>query len=133
MVGCEERVRCGVQEKKADLHACARDGSTPLIQAAAMGHKNVVRFFLETGVDVGQSGSVLGPNKTLLYPTALHAAAREGHHDIVELLIPQTSDPLLTLKDYQDNTAFEAARAQGYVRVMAILRAAAARRLNAKL
>ncbi|PWW80468.1 ankyrin, partial [Tuber magnatum] len=54
-------------------------GQTALLVAAEAGHGDVVRLFLENGVNVdGAAGD-----------TALVVAARQGHQDIVRMLLEE--------------------------------------------
>ena len=63
---------------------------TPLMAAAYWGHLGVGRVLLERGAAVTSSAE----NGW----TALHRAAREGHEEVVDLLLRHGSSSLLRLK-----------------------------------
>merc|ERR1712086_1020981 len=102
---------------RADPNSTGRDGSNPLVQASANGHTAIVRLLIEeAGADVAKRSS-----SKVLYPTALHAAAREGHVDVAQLLLPVIPQHILEVMDYQDYTPLRAARANGHGKVVALI------------
>ncbi len=62
----------------ANVNAATAAGLTPLIEAAAWGRTGVARVLIEAGADPDARHRELG--------TALDAAQRNGHRDIVEML-----------------------------------------------
>jgi ankyrin repeat protein len=66
-------------------------GSTPLYQAAATGHFDVVQLLLQSGASI---------DKTDVYGmTPLYAAAQRGHLQVVELLLHHNANPVLIDED----------------------------------
>src|SRR5437899_3853647 len=75
--GDAARVEALVREG-ANVNAATASGLTPLIEAAAGGRTGVARVLIEAGADPDARHRELG--------TALDAAQRNGHREIVEML-----------------------------------------------
>ena len=84
----------------------------PLNVAAYLGFTEVVEILLRHGVDTE-------PDDAYRYGTALGAAARRGHADIVRRLLEEGSDANQEMKTYR--TPIVAAAAYGYADVVEIL------------
>ena len=67
-----------------DVNAKDEDGETPLVHAAANGHKEIAGLLIANGADVNTKD-----DKGM---TPLHDAAEEGYKEIVELLIANDAD-----------------------------------------
>jgi len=67
-----------------DVNAKGENGETPLILAAATGHKKIVELLIANGADVNAADDWAHP--------PLHIAAGYGHTEIVELLITASAD-----------------------------------------
>ena len=78
---------------------CFRNGSTPLIAAAAQGHLPLVKLLLDANADVNAINHDLA--------TALIAASPTDHKDVVQLLVE--SDAQLNLVNVTGNAAFDEA------------------------
>lgn len=85
---------------------------TPLMRAAAIGHLEVVKAWIDEGVDINERG----PRGS----TALMYAAAGGHADVVALLLDHEADP--TPREQGGWDALDHALADGHEEVAAILR-----------
>jgi ankyrin repeat protein len=79
----EETVR-GLLETGDDVHARARDESTPLFWAAAGGQEEIFGLLVNMG---GNSQTQDGVGRT-----PLHTAAISGHIEVVKLLMEMGAD-----------------------------------------
>lgn len=77
-----------------------------------MGHADIVEYFIEEGAE-----ATLSPETQ---ETALHEAVRNGHANIVELLL-QKLPALLALDDHPGYNSFHIAAKHGHARVMEFL------------
>ena len=105
-------------ERRADIDAHGRSWmtGTPLNSAAAGGHTDVARLFLDAGAD---------PNaRQALGWTPLHSAAHNGDIELVELLLAHGADPASTNDD--EKTVLAMAEESGKADVVARVRAALA-------
>jgi hypothetical protein len=68
-------------DAKADINAKDKNGTTALIVAAARGNVDFVKVLVEAGADLNAEAKITGEPFT-----ALDAAEREGHMEIVEFL-----------------------------------------------
>ena len=87
------------------------NGATPLLIAAAKGHREIVALLLDHGADVK-------PTTTNGW-TALHVAAIAGDREIVALLLQQGADK--TAKDTKGLRPIDRARQQGHSTLVALL------------
>lgn len=71
-------------DQQSDVNWVDANGRTPLIDASAGGHRDVVRLLLDRGADVNMACGPLG--------SALIAASAEGHYDIVTILLKCGAD-----------------------------------------
>jgi ankyrin repeat protein len=98
-------------------HFFTRD--TPLIEAAANGHLDVVKLLIENGADVNLKGEAwYGP---------LHAAAAKGHIEVVKILLENGAD----VNIFHQNKPLHNAAMNGHIEVAEILLANGAD-INAK-
>ena len=98
-------------------HFFTRD--TPLIEAAANGHVDVVKLLIENGADVNLKGEAwYGP---------LHAAAAKGHIEVVKILLENGAD----VNIFHHNKPLHNAAMNGHIEVAEILLAHGAD-INAK-
>jgi ankyrin repeat protein len=105
----------GVNVNKS--HLFTRD--TPLIEAAANGHMEVVKLLIENGADVNLKGEAwYGP---------LHAAAAKGHLEVVKILLENGAD----VNIFHHNKPLHNAAMNGHIEVARILLAHGAD-INAK-
>lgn len=95
------------------LLACSSDIDKNLLcnEAAYRGHKELIKFFLEDGIDINYSDE--------LGYTALMLAAAKGHREIVELLFEK--DAIVNQKDVSGSTALFHAAAKGNAEVVKLL------------
>jgi len=87
--------------KDADPKAKDGRGNTPLSEAACNGHLDVARCLLDWQAPLGSDPNT--PNSDLR--TALHRAAFQGHHQVVQLLLERGADP--RLKDKMGELPFD--------------------------
>lgn len=137
-LGDAARVEALLEEDPGLLDSRSPDGWTPLHLAAHFGHEEVVRLLLELGAEVDVRSRNVMANTPLhaaagRHPpvceilveagadvnarqeggwTPLHAAARSGHAETVELLLSRGADPSLTNDD--DESAALTAERSGY-------------------
>jgi ankyrin repeat protein len=133
--------------------ADVNEASYPLSRAAAAGHMETVRLFLEAGADVNRGpnrgarsklGAAIGnslnetyygnanpfPRLTATrgyatyYPEALHSAIRAGHTDVAALLIDAGANVLEPDRDGRDGNAVELAHREGEAEMIELLKAA---------
>ena len=103
-----------------DLDVNVRDGEgyTPLVWAAFKGYIALVDMFLKRGADVNVAGNDGN--------SALHFAVIRNHKEIVEMLIAAGAD--FKFFNNQEVTAFDIAKSEEMVQVMAHARAARVRK-----
>ncbi|KAJ5387866.1 hypothetical protein N7509_010407 [Penicillium cosmopolitanum] len=99
-----------LHERGADRETKNHQGTTPLIEAASCGKLEFVKWLLDEGVEAETAGARGG---------ALHAAAKEGHNLIVEILLGAGADPNAQA-DIQGN-ALQAAAYNGHSKTIKIL------------
>lgn len=85
-------------------------GTTPLIKAAAGGHRGCVRMLMDRGAD---------PSKENWYGPSLHCAAEAGAFCTIEELLLRGVD--VDLKDSHGRTALDCATTSGHVGAMQML------------
>lgn len=100
-----------------DINQGNPQGVTPLILAAARGHKTAVRTLLNNGASVSA--------RTIDQSNAMHAVCQQGYVDVLHLLIKAGGD--LEAKTSHGYTCLHLAAARGHVRVMKALIAAGAK------
>jgi ankyrin repeat protein len=76
-------------------------GKTPLRKAAARGHLRIVQSLFER---LGSNPAILDERDTKYRQTALHAAARNGHKEVVEYLLKHSAN--VSIQDKNGYTAF---------------------------
>ncbi|CAN9440295.1 unnamed protein product [Alternaria alternata] len=79
--------------RNADVNVIGGPGRRALNIAAFSGNTEAVRLLIEKGADVD-------PNEEYLYGSALGAAARRGHADVVRLLLSHSWSPNRPMKTY---------------------------------
>jgi ankyrin repeat protein len=90
-------------EAKADLQTKDSNGFTAYLQAASMGHIEIVKLFIEAGISVNQK-YVGNNNKTI---TLLHVASYCGRIEMVEYLLSIGAE--VDIKDeFNDTPLFNA-------------------------
>jgi len=99
-------------EKGAKVDARNNHNITPLIQAARLGHLEVVKIFVHHGADVN-AASKKGW-------TSLMWSGEQGHVEVVRFLLQSGADK--SLKNNRGKTAVEIAEARGQQEVVKILR-----------
>jgi ankyrin repeat protein len=82
------------------------------ILAAREGEKEIVQYFIESGININKKDSYW-------HTTALITAAKNVKTDIVKLLIAEKAD--LNLTDDYGNTAIDYARENGYDKIVTLL------------
>jgi ankyrin repeat protein len=87
-------------------------GATPLLVAAAKGHKDVVQLLLANKADVDAKAN----NSR----TPLHMAAANGHKDVVELLLANFAD--VSAKDSEGMSPVDLATKGGHEDIVELLR-----------
>jgi len=93
-----------------DVDSSSKMGTTALIEAAATGHKSLIRLFLDKGAD---------PTKENWYGTALHCAAESGNLvSISELL---STDLDVDIRDRDGRTALHCATISGHFGAVQLL------------
>ena len=88
-----------------------RDGEELLMLAAGLGHVEVVRLMVKSGIDVNGRG--------LKQRTPLMAAAAFGRPEVAKALLEVGADPLA--RDEDGNTALAVAQDKGSDEVVALL------------
>lgn len=111
----QSEVAARLSKEEFDVNVRTTDGSTLLMAAARAGDIELVRWALQSGVDV----NAIRPEKS--HATALMIAAGKGNPEIVEILLAHGADPDLT--NHEDRTAFDLAKSK---EVEDLLRATAA-------
>jgi ankyrin repeat protein len=94
-------------------------GSGALVVAAEVGEIAAVHFLIgKKDLDIDERGGEQPPGSRLTGDkgTALHGAAREGHRDIVELLVERGAD--LNIEDAWGRTALDVARENERVEIV---------------
>ena len=86
-----------------------RDLTFPLYHAARLGHQGMTLFLLQRGSEVDRSVSNTGE-------TALHMAAKQGHLDIVMLLVGNGAN--INIEDSSGMTPMSVAAARGKINVV---------------
>ncbi|WP_133128698.1 ankyrin repeat domain-containing protein [Legionella nagasakiensis] len=77
-----DTVKCLLEQDGIDLiNQATKSGSTALHLAATYGHRNIVEFLVNQGIDINQ----MGHNGF----TALHCAVTHGHRELVEYVVAQ--------------------------------------------
>jgi cytohesin len=98
-------IDCGIDPNKGV------NGRTPLREAAAWGHPEVVEFLLEHGADPNIQDNNGG--------TPLHVAAWNGHREVVELLLEHGANP--NVQDDDGDTPLHLAAKNNYREVVELL------------
>lgn len=102
-------------ENEANANATDNQGRTPLAFAASGSFPETVKNLLENGAD---------PNRVEQTEqwTPLMWAAAEGNEQVVRILLDHGADP--TLKDKDDETAWDFATTNGYDKISKLLKRA---------
>ncbi|XP_070540154.1 uncharacterized protein [Ptychodera flava] len=91
-----------------------------LVIAASDGHVSRIQSLIAEGYNVNGKGTYTDRNGFSKYKcTALHAASREGHSDVVQVLITHGSD-VNSINEAGD-TALHAASEKGHVDIAGML------------
>jgi ankyrin repeat protein len=85
-----------------------------LIVASQNGHKDIVAFLLEKGIDINQTDKEYGW-------TALMEASRHGHVEIVKLLLAKENIEINQGDEYDGKTALIWASEEGHVEIVKLL------------
>ncbi len=120
----------------AEPNSALLTGETPLMKAAEFGHTNVVKLLIERGANVNMSvnctltdikssensiinGVFLPPETSIHGYTALMFAAKNGHTDVVKLLLDNGAD--IHAKSMESESAHTLAKINGHADIEEIL------------